>query len=159
MSREKMNTIDTAFAIALLCMFAASVLMVLLLGTRIYTSMTTATDDSYNERTCLSYIAEKLRHGDKASAVSVGTFDGLNAMMIETEDNHTTYETILYYYDGWLRELFFEKGTSFLKTDGTKIIEAQSVKFTEVKSGLFSVKAVDLKGNTSSLNIFLRSEG
>ncbi|MDF2839061.1 MAG: hypothetical protein K0S60_764 [Evtepia sp.] len=157
--REKTNSIDTVFAASLLCVFAASVLMVLLLGTRIYNSMSSASDLAYQDRISMSYIAEKLRHADKTGAVYVGEFDGINAIYLETEDRETTYQTILYYYDGWLCELFCEKGSEFQKTDGTKITHAEAVHFSEAGSGLFDVEVIDLSGNTSHLTIYLRSGG
>lgn len=159
MNREKTYTIDTVFIIVLFCVFTTSVLIVLLLGTRIYKSMSDSSEIAYAERTCMSYIAEKLRHGDSEGSVYVGEFDGLNAIYIETEYDEITYNNILYFNDGWLCELFCDKGAEFVRTDGTKIIEAESVSFTESGSGLFCVEATDLSGNTSRLNISLRSGG
>ena len=159
MNKEKAYTVDTVFIIVLFFVFTTSVLVVLMLGTRMYNSMSDSSAIAYSERTCMSYIAEKLRHGDSDGSVYVDNFDGLNALYIETQYDDTTYSNILYFNDGWLYELFCDKGAKFVRTDGTKIIEAESVNFTEIGSGLFCVEATDLNGNKSSLNISLRSGG
>lgn len=159
MNREKTYTVDTVFIIVLFFVFTSSVLIVLMLGTRIYNSMSDSSEIAYSERTCMSYIAEKLRHGDREGSTYVGEFDGLNALYIETDYDGITYNNILYFNDGWLYELFCDKGAEFVRTDGTKIIEAESVSFAEAHSGLFCIEAIDLDGNKSRLNISLRSGG
>ena len=159
MNKNRAYSADTLLVIALICAFTASVIMVLLLGIRIYNSITRASELAYSERTCMSYISEKLRHGDANGAVYVGKFDGLNAIYIDSAYGDTVYNDILYCYDGYLNELFCEKGEEFYKTDGTEIIGAESVSFTEPKAGLIYVEAVDLSKNTDRLYISLRSGG
>jgi len=107
----------------------------------------------------MSYIAEKFRHNDVKDSVYVGEFDGLNALFLDTEEKGVVYCDIIYCYDGWIWELYCERGLDFLRTDGTKVIEAKSVSFRDLGSGLFYVEATDLDGKTSKLNICLRSGG
>lgn len=157
--KRKETHIDTIIVLILLCVFSASVLMTLLFGTNIYFSMSDSSRIAYNERTCMSYIAEKFRHNDVKDSVHVGEFDGLNALFLDTEEDGVIYSDIIYSYDGWIWELYSEKGLDFLPTDGTKVIEAKSVSFQDLASGRFCVEATDLNGKTSKLTICLRSGG
>lgn len=159
MKREITYAPDHILFIILICAFTASVLMVLMLGIRIYTSTADASERLHNARTSTFYIAEKLRHGDERDAVYVADFDGLNALYIESSYDDAVYTNILYYSNGWLNELFCEKGADFDRSDGTKIIETGAVTFSEPSPGLFDVETVDLSGNISRLNICLRSGG
>ena len=157
--KRKETRLDTIIVLVLLCVFAASVLMTLLLGTRIYSSMSKSSALAYNERTCMSYLAEKLRHNDTRDSVYIGEFDGLNAVFLDTEANSVMYSDIIYCYDGWLWELYCEKDAPFSRTDGTKVIEAESVSFGEPEAGLFHIEATDMSGKDSCMFICLRSGG
>ncbi len=159
MKRETANAADTLLFVALSCAFAASVLLVLLLGTRVYKSIAAAADLTYSARVCTSYVAEKLRHSDEAGAVSVGVFDGGDALILESEHNGMAYTTLIYHEDGWLWELFCEKDAPFTRQDGTKIIGVDSACFSEVKPGTFSIEAAGADGEKSSLYLTLRSGG
>ena len=115
--KEKTSSIDTLFIIMLLCAFAASVLMVLLLGARVYGSMTRSSGENYDRRTCAAYISEKLRHGDSLGAVKTGEFDSCSALYLYSEVGGSEYSDILYYYDGWLWELSCDKGAAFRRIE------------------------------------------
>lgn len=155
--KEKTTSVDTLFIVVLLCAFAASVLMVLLLGARVYGSSSKIASESYNRRTCAAYISEKLRHGDAAGAMATGTFDGCSALIFTSEVNGTAYCDILYSCDGWLRELTCEKGVPFRREDGIKIVETGSVVFSEPESGLVKVEMTEQNGKSSGLVYYLRS--
>lgn len=159
MNEEKRHSPETPVIALLICAFAASVLFVLILGTRIYSSMSSASERAYYERTVLSFAVEKLRHGDGLGPVSVGEFDGLNALYLESELGGTAYTSILYCYDGWLYELFCEKGLDFSREDGTKILRAASVRFSEEKPRLIRIEATDEAGHARGLSVHLRSGG
>ena len=159
MKRETANAADTLLFVALSCAFAASALLVLLLGTRVYKSIAAAADLTYGARVCTSYVAEKLRHGNQAGAVSIGVFDGGEALILESTHDAIAYTTLIYHEDGWLWELFCEKGAPLTRQDGTKIIGVDSLCFSEVKPGVFSIEAVGADGKKSSLCLTLRSGG
>ena len=159
MKRETTYTPDNVLFIVLMCVFTASVVLVLMQGVRIYRSAVVSSELLYNERTCAFYITEKLRHGDEMNAVYVDSFDGLNALYIDSRYNDTVYSTIMYFNEGWLNELFCEKGANFNRADGTKIIRADSVTFLESSPGLLYVETVDGSGNSGGLYFRLRSGG
>lgn len=157
--KEKNTSIDMLFIVVLLCVFTASVLLVLLLGARVYGSSAKIASESYNRRTCAAYISEKLRHGDTAGAVETGTFDGCSALTFTSDVNGSTYCNILYYCDGWLRELTCEKGAVFQREDGDKIVETGPVSFSGPESGLIKIEITESGGRANSFIYHLRSGG
>lgn len=157
--KEKSTSVDTLFIIVLLCAFTASVLLVLLLGARVYGSMTRTGGETYDRRTCAAYIVEKLRHGDRAGAVETGSFDGCSALYLTSDVNGEAYSDILYYYDGWLRELSCEKGAVFTREDGTKVVETGTVSFSGPAAGVVSAEIVNADGQAQGVTYALRSGG
>ena len=119
--------------------FALSVLMVLMLGARIYKNMTDMTREGQDERTLLSYIWTKVKNSDKAGSIYVGEFCELSALCIDEIYDGTLYRTVVYQYDGWVYELFSETGIEFLPEDGVKVMRIDDLKFEEAEYGLLKV--------------------
>ena len=65
------------------------------------------------------------------------------------------YWTRIYYYDGWVRELYGAKGDSFVPEDGEEVLQGQALHFT-LRSGLLTVTNVDGSGDLSELSLSLR---
>ena len=157
--KEKTSSIDTLFIIMLLCAFAASVLMVLLLGARVYGSMTRSSGENYDRRTCAAYISEKLRHGDSLGAVKTGEFDSCSALYLYSEGGGSEYSDILYYYDGWLWELNCDKGAVFTRTDGVQVVETDPVSFSGPEDGIVTAAISGEDGAAERIRYCLRSGG
>ena len=157
--KERTTSVDTLFTVVLLCAFTASVLLVLLLGARVYGAMTKSAARTYDRRTCAAYVTEKLRHGDSAGDVETGTFDGCSALYLTTDADGSAYSDILYYYDGWLWELSCEKGASFTRTDGVQVVETGTVVFSGPTAGVVTAAITDMNGQAQGVTYRLRSGG
>jgi len=137
----KGQRIDTIFVLIIFCVFAVSVLMILMFGASIYKNINSMSRDGHSERTALSYIWTKAKNGDDAGSVHVGDFHGLPTLCIDEEISGTTYRTSVYYYNGWIYELFSESSLDFLPEDGTRVIEVSGISFEEFGYGLIKVSA------------------
>ena len=131
--------IDTVFALLIFCVFAVSVLMVLMLSAGTYKNITEITRDGYDERTALSYIRTKAKSYDTAGGISIGSFNGIPALCFDEEIDSTIYRAMIYYYDGWVYELFSEAGLDFEHEDGVKIIKVPNLAFEEIGNRLIKV--------------------
>lgn len=150
---------DTIFVLSLFCVFAAAVLMTLILGTKIHSAIEKASDKAYYSRTALSYITEKLRHCDSADSAEISEFGGTSALVLTELYNDVEYETVIYVYDGAVRELFREKGLNFGPDAGSEIIKAKALSFAFVSDGLVRIDYTDPKGGSDSTFVYLRSGG
>ena len=74
--RNRSHVIDLIFPLAVLFVFAASSLVVLILSVHIYTGQTEQAEAHYRTDTPLSYVEEKIRQNDVAGSISVMTLDG-----------------------------------------------------------------------------------
>jgi hypothetical protein len=133
--------IDTIFVLIIFCVFALSVLMVLMLGASVYSNMTDITRTGQDERTLLSYVWTKVKNGDDAGSIYVGEFCGLPALCFDEEYGELQYQTAIYHYDGWVYELFYEKGYDFSPEDGVQIMEIDDLRFEEYERGLIKVSS------------------
>ena len=133
------NKVDTVFVLMIFCIFAVSVLLVLMLSGSTYQNIIETSRDGQNERIALSYIRTKVRNTDTANSVNVSDFNGLPALSLEEVFWDTTFVTYIYLYDGWVHELFHERGQNFLPRDGVPVIRADSLSFEEVEGGLIRV--------------------
>ena len=113
-------------------MFAVCVLLVLLTGAQTYRAQTERDDASWQRRTGVQYVAAKLRHADEAGAISFSGGDGApwyDAMNLRETYDGQEYVTSIYYYDGYLRELFTVAGGVYAPEDGEAVLAVQGLQF------------------------------
>ena len=157
------SRIDTVFVLIIFCVFAISVLMVLMLGADIYKNMTDISREGYDERTGLSYIWTKVKNNDEAGRIHLSDFHGVSALCFDEEFDSSTYRTMIYYYDGWVYELFYDISLDFLPSDGAQIIEISDLKFEELQYGLIRVSSgassllVSPRGSSAQAGPFTKS--
>ena len=138
------------------CLFGAALLLSLLSSVAVYRQVQERTDRSGDRRLGLSYITAKLHSYDAEGTVRAGDFYGLDAVYLSEQEGGVSYETVLYVYDGWLRELFFEKGYELEPQDGELITEAQSLSVRAV-GRLLELDYVDGNGESGRANVYVRS--
>lgn len=155
--------IDGVFVLLLTVVFAACILLVLFTGAGTYRSITQRGDEDYARRVCVQYVAAKVRHADGSGNVFVGDFSGKRAsggdtLFLAEQHSGKTYYTRVYYWDGYVRELFTEAGGTFAKNDGAPVLAAKSLRFSyDTGTGLLDVRTEDTAGNPSALTLSLRS--
>ena len=127
------HKIDTIFVVALFTVFAATAFLVVLIGAKQYQKTADNMNYNYEVRTAASYITEKIRQNDSSCDICVTTLSGVDALAISTVENEKNYTTYIYYYEGWLRELFVSESAVFTLDAGQKIVEVSD--FSAVFAG------------------------
>lgn len=154
---EKKHTIDVLFVITLFCVFAISVIVATSLGAKVYKNIVDDMDSNYNSRTAYSYIFNKVHQSDSNSLVSVGTFDGYDALIISEEINNIMYSTFLYCYDGSLMELFSRSDQEFDPSFGTELFKLDTFSIKPVSDTLVQFEFTPADGEINTLFVHLRS--
>ena len=150
--------LDGVFALLLFGVFASCVLLVLFMGTSVYSRLTERSQQAYDRRTSVQYVTTKVRQVPSAANVSVQDFDGVSALTITEDINGELFNTRIYCYDGWLMELFTFADNEFNPADGQRIMPAQG--FTASLDGdRLTLDIVDESGYESQLTLTLRGEG
>lgn len=123
-----------------------------LFGSSVYRSVVAASSQNYTHRTALSYLANQIRRCDIRGGVSVGSFEGYNALVL-TEGDYVTY---LYCREGELCELYMEEGTGLTAADGVAVLPLQSLA-VEQKGALVHLTVTGDDGESRSLDVAPRS--
>lgn len=144
--------IDGLLALLLFGIFSVCVLSVLLTGAQAYRRLTDRDQASYSRRTCVQYIATRVRQADLLGGVRVESFEGAPALTL-AEDG---YVTRVYWYDGYLMELYAGEDAELSPEDGEPVMEAGGLSVS-LKDGLLTVDVTGISGEKDRLLLSLRS--
>lgn len=139
--------------------FAVCVLSVLLTGAERYRALTQRDDASCAWRTAAQYLTTRVRQADTAGGVRVGAFDGgdgEDTLFLTEQIDGAAYTTRVYWYDGYVRELFAEEGAQLDKDAGEAVVPAGGVRFFETDGGI-GASLTGTDGEITDLNWTLRS--
>lgn len=146
---------DTLAALLLFGVFAACVLTVLLTGADAYARMIKRDGVTYDRRTCIQYVATRIRQADTAGGVSLEVFGGVKALVLKDWQDEN-YITRVYYHDGYLMELYSEADLDLSPEDGERIMACDWMRLSLV-DGLLTVDLLDPQGEVTTLRLSLRS--
>lgn len=145
------RVLRTAVILALCGLFFLLAMGLTLLTSGAYRGIVAESDETYSQRTTLSYLVNQLRRNDVYGAVSVCAFGDGDAICLEDDG----YTTLLYCYDGQLRELYAEDALSFAPEDGTALLPLDGL--TATLDGNFLTITATVGDVTGSASCCLRS--
>lgn len=154
-AKPRGHIVDLLFVLALFCVFAATALMVVLIGANVYKSTVQQMDKGYTQRTSLAYIATKVRQNDARDSVYVVEREGGNALVLRQTIDGQPYETWIYHYDGALREVFHPAGAAPGDEAGQAVVEASAFQ-VEAQNGMLAVAIEDADGTRYTRQITVR---
>ena len=152
------HTVGTPAVLLLCLVFAGSLLLTLAYGVRAYRAAAAEADTAYERRTGLGYISQKVRAYDCAEGPEAGAFGAGDALCFYEEAQGTRYETILYVYDGWLRELYCVAGLDVVPAAGDRLAPAQALA-VEARDGALTVRLTGTDGRTAERVLTVRAGG
>lgn len=155
---EKNHVTELLFSVALLCVFLITGVLVIMTGANVYRNTVRNSDRNYHLQTSLSYITEKIRQND-SGGVSLGeTDDGVPALLLSSQYQDTAYITYIYACDREMRELFVRQGLPADSSDGTALLQINSLEFEKTDEDLLQITVSDTEGNTFSTLIHPSAE-
>lgn len=153
--RSGKRSISGLAALILLGVFAAGILTVLLTGARAYKGLTERDAVSYDSRTCVQYLANKVRQAPAPGAVVLSDFGEGDSLLIREQIGGNEYWTQVYCHNGWMMELFTTADAGLAPEDGEKILPVQSLAM-ERSGDLLRLEIVDQNGTENSVLLTLR---
>lgn len=153
---KKGNAVSVLFTMLLFLVFVLCALFTVLIGSRVYENINVRSDANYTGSTALSYIANKVRQGDRAGMVNVVDVDGTQVLEMKQEIGESEYVTWIYWDYGSIRELFTDTSSGLGFADGLEILECRGLKLSR-KGRLLHIETVGEGGG--SLELSLRSGG
>lgn len=125
--KEKAYKITDLLSLTVFAVFALCVLLVLLIGGRVYRNLVDGGSESYQSRTAVQYVATRVRQGN---TVAVESFDGGDALVLREEINGRSYVTRIYCHEGWLWELYCAESAQLSRADGERVLEVEKLAFS-----------------------------
>ena len=121
------HQIDGLIALLLFGVFSVCILAVLLTGADAYRRLTDRDRAAFDRRTCLQYIATRVRQADTLDGVDVGDFNGVSALIFHEGDG---YVTRVYCHNGTIMELYAGEDADLSLEAGEPIMEAGPLGFS-----------------------------
>lgn len=144
-------------SILLVLLYLLGSMLLVTLGAGAYSALRSNTDASDTRRMSLGYVANKIRSCDAEGRIVMENRGGVE-MVVLTEEDYDDCETLLYYYDGALRELFQLKGAGIEPMYGTVLTELTGFDFG-FEGNCFRLKADYPDGESGCLTVYLRAGG
>lgn len=153
----KNSKISGAIIVLALLMMLTSIISVLISAT-IYSISSEDITYSREERLGTNYIKTKLRCNDHIDGIAVKDFNNQSALYLYQDIDGASYTTILYVYDGYLRELFCDTGAEqdFELDAGNEVTEAVGLELKQSDNSI-NVKFISKSGNEQSFSYLIKS--
>ena len=150
---RKKRSIDLFFVLMLFCVFSVISLMLVSIGAKSYQRTADAMDKNYQTRTSLSYVANKVRAtgSDGVRLVSMG---GTDVLTLSEQIDNQQYQTMIYYQDGALYELFVPQGTHTSLEQASEIMQVDHFSY-RIEGNLLILTSSPKDGAAQSLTLFL----
>lgn len=156
MNMKKKRKTDALLVLVLFGVFAVCILSVLLSGADAYQRLSQRDRHSYDRRTASQYLTTRVRQADRLGDISVRTFEGCPALVLTEDIDGEAYETRIYCYGGYIRELFAAEDGEFLPEDGEKVLPAESLLIEEETPGL-RLRVLTEDEQWQDVRLYLRS--
>lgn len=155
-TQTKGQSISGLFTMLLFLVFVLCALFSVLMGSKVYENITKRSDENFSGTTALSYIANKIRQGDRQDGVDIIEVDGTSVLQLKQKIGEETYHTWIYWKDGSIRELFTDENSGLGLEDGLEILECSGLSME--KKGSSIILQTQGEG-AASLKLSLRSGG
>ena len=151
------HIIDFLFPLVLFFVLALSALTVILFAANIYREVTETSSLNLSAWTALTYIREKIHQNDQGEEITIGTFDGQEALVLAQTVGGQRYCTYIYVCEDELRELFAKEGAQVGVSAGTTILTVQDFSMEEREDGVFLFSCTEQNGQYCTATVTVRS--
>ena len=135
-TQTKGQSISGLFTMLLFLVFVLCALFSVLMGSQVYENITKRSDENFSGTTALSYIANKIRQGDRQDGVDIIEVDGTSVLQLKQKIGEETYHTWIYWKDGSIRELFTDENSGLGLEDGLEILECSGLSMEKKGSSI-----------------------
>lgn len=148
---------DTFMVLLLFFLFAATAFSLIMLGIKQYRITADSMNTNYEVRTASSYLTEKVRQFDTNTGITIESLDGTDAITMKEELDGKTYTTYIYFYDGYIRELYVSEDSIFDIAGGQAIIETGNLEIRDLSNSTIELVITSTKGEKTPLYLSTKS--
>lgn len=153
------HSVQSIFVVILFCLFAASLMLILVSGAGVYERVVSDMGTNYDSRTATSYIFNKIHSADTGNSISLDKFGDGDALLLMEEIDNIKYCTYIYCYDGKLMELFSRYDQTIEPAYGTSIMDINSMEILKKSGTLYSFNIITAENRSDSLYVHIHASG
>ncbi len=142
----------------LIALFSCCALLSAALSASVLRGVTVRGEASYETRTSLLYISQKLRACEGQESVRVERFGDSDALVLTSETDGTAYETWIYTSGGGLYEVTAKPGAALSAAAGQPITAVDELRVEETARGLYDVR-VGFGGGSAGVLVAVQASG
>ena len=154
----KKNNLTGVLVLLVFAVFMVSVLLVLLSGADTIQKLTERDQRTYHHRTAVQYLTTRVRQADLAGAVSADNSGDISILILKENIDSQIYETRIYCYEGYLREMFCAAGLGLPPEFGEEILPMKDFRVS-VKETAVCAELLLPDGRKEECYLWLRSNG
>ena len=154
----KKSNLTGVLVLLVFAVFMVSVLLVLLSGADTVQKLTDRDQRTYHHRTAVQYLTTRIRQSDRAGAVSTDNSGDVSTLVLTEDIDGYPYETRIYCYDGYLREMFCPAGLGLAPGFGEEILPMEDFRVV-LEDNMLRAELILTDGTSEHCQLLLRSEG
>ena len=156
--KRKKHSIDVLFMFVLLAIFAILSVLIIFIGSGVYSRITGNKEINEQTRTILSYITNKVRETDGIKNVQIIEREGSQVLVLKKEYDDYSSDTWVYEYNSKLMETTVDSGDEFELKYGDVLLDTNGVKFyIDEGKNVLNVTIYDKNAKESSVSIYLEN--
>ena len=154
---KKNHSLSAVFLFSLIIIFALFVFIVAMLGMKSYYKVVDNADKSYQARSSILYVVNRLRSMDKEHSVAVEIREGIEVLVLKEIIEDETYETLIYYSQGALREIYKNTDTDTDLSLGDEVVAVND--FTvKIIGDMIYFSITDLDDKSYETHVLMQSQ-
>ncbi len=157
MKKQVQHTISGVFVFLLLGIFAVFGTVMVLLGAKVYRSISEVSGFHNQSRITSSYLRSMVRADDETDTLFIEELNGTSVITMRNVWDDEAYVTKIYVYDGMLREWFASEELPFEPENGEEICAAEDLQ-AELEPHMLNIRIMT-GGVWRNVNIALRAGG
>ena len=155
MERKK-HSIDVLFMFVLFAVFAILSVLIIFIGSGVYSRITENKEINEQTRTALSYISNKVRETNGEDNVYLMEKNGKQVLVLRQEYEDYSVDTWVYEYNSKLMEMTVDSGDEFELKFGDVLLDINGLDFCiDEENRLLSVSVFDKNAKESKVSIYL----
>lgn len=130
-----------------------------MMGAKVYKRIERDTQEQFDKRTPMTYIMMKVRQNDRQGGVQVRTIASIPALVLIETIEDMQYETWIYTYQGYLREIYIAAGSEWQPEDGQCVLPLKELKVDRVEEGAVQLDIQTVEGWQTQMRMKLKAGG
>ena len=159
MPTRTQHSTDLLLVLLLFFVYAGSALLLSVLGISAYSRTVSVLQEGFNERSGVLYIAQKVQQNDLAGGVTLGSYQGNDALVLIEQETGQGFETWIFIQDGYLCELMISSGDQIIPSAAQRIMPMKELKLSLSNDNLLSISVTTEADSINTISLALRSSG